>query len=459
MLVVMTWTACLGSLFVPWYMIRRYGLMAGGRAAWAVVLLLMPCWMRLWLTMHIDGRAICAVVLLIAWLRTPWGDDQAPGFHLADLLIMMLVASMAITQIVLRTVEPLPPFDQFREIALPYLVGRMFIRSPRDIDSILPIFCKCLVFLSCFAMVEAFTHKNPLELVIRKEWSNLDTVGGIEEQEAVRWGLKRAYGPQTHPIYLGLTFAMMLPWAVEAAVQAFNRRGPGWWKLVPFFTLGGVVASTSRAAQVCSLIVLASILFHSVPRIRPILLLAVAFGGIGFMVFRDEVVESMQNYAGESKEDDSYVKINREKYEYSGTKHRDLLFVVYEDAIEKNGWLGYGMLMRRMPRDPDMDKRFHSIDNHYLMFYLQYGYVGITIFALLAVTVSLCLIPGYFGSTGPPGRLIAGILGANIGCLLSMRSVWFAPDYSAVWLFTVGVAVSLACWYRQARRARANQST
>jgi hypothetical protein len=91
-----------------------------------------------------------------------------------------------------------------------------------------------------------------------------------------------------------------------------------------------------------------------------------------------------------------------------------------------------------------MDARFRSIDNHYLLFYLQYGAVGITLFALLAASLLWNVLPAFLNGDGATGRLAAGLLGAMAGCLITMRGVWFAPDYGWVWLFCGGLSASLA---------------
>jgi hypothetical protein len=126
--------------------------------------------------------------------------------------------------------------------------------------------------------------------------------------------------------------------------------------------------------------------FQAYPRYRSAILFLVAAGGIGFYIGREEIVGWLSQYAEEVKPGDSYVKINGVLHEYSGTKHRDLLDLVYEEAEEQTGWFGYGTMMSKMPRDPAMDRRFISIDNHYLMFRLQYGWMGLGLFLCFSAT-------------------------------------------------------------------------
>jgi len=398
----------------------------------------------------------------VIWsLGQPYVSRQANGWYLSDVFIVLIVAVVTVSQILNKSVSPLAPLDPIRLYALPYLVGRMFIRSARDIERCLPVACWCLAVVCLYAIFEGVSGKNIMEMAIGRPWKDVEAgsangVVGGEELDSVRFGLKRAYAGQTHPIYFGLTLAMLLPWAIEAAVQSWNGRGPWWWRLVPLFVLAAVFTTGSRAAQICSAIVIYLMMFQAVPRLRPLMVLTVLFGGIGFFFLRDEVIELLQNYVAENKEGDSFVKIDGEQYEYSGTKHRDLLEIVYKDAKETTGWFGYGTLILKLPRDSDMDERFVSIDNHYLLFMLQYGVVGVAVFLLLAGSVAWNLLPLIRGAVGPAARLTAGILGGVGGCLIAMRGVWLSPDFSTVWLFGAGLSVALARWYRVARSAGAH---
>jgi len=454
---VAVYFVCVGTLVLTLYLLRAYGLGDGARKAWLIVMILAPSWMAVKVPLiALDARSICALTILIWSLGQPYISRPGNGWYMADLFVILIIVIVTVSQILNKSVSPLAPLDPIRAYALPYLVGRMFIYSAEDIVKCLPVACVCLTAISVYAIFEGVSGINPMESVIGRPWKDAEehsangVVGG-EELDSRRFGLKRAYVGQTHPIYFGLTLAMLLPWAIEAAVQSFNRRGPWWWRLVPLLMLAGVVTTGSRAAQICSLIVIYLMLFQAVPRLRPLMVLTVLFGGMGFYGMPDELIELLQDYVGENKDGDAFVKIDGELYEYSGTKHRDLLEIVYKDAKETTGWFGYGTLIRKVPRDSDMDERFVSIDNHYLVFLLQYGYVGVVAFFLLAGSVVWNLLPPIRGAVGPAARMTAGTLGGVGGCLVAMRGVWFSPDFSGVWLFGAGFSVALARWFRVAR--------
>jgi hypothetical protein len=294
---ILMWVLCAGGFLITLRLIFTSGLINGGRPPWVVVLFLAPPWMLFHVGgVRFDPRTFCAAAYLIGVLLQHYGAQSGGGWRLSDLAILFTVLAITISQFVWASVTPLAPFEPFRDLVFPYLVGRFFLKSRRDIESILPTFCVCITLLAVYALVEAATKRNPMELVLGRPWFDGEAGPDTGEND-LRWGLKRAYGPQTHSIYFGLTFAMLLPWAIEAAVQSWNRRGPAWWRLVPFLTLAGVVCTGSRAAQMCSLMVLGAVLFQSAPRLRPLLLIMVAFGGIGFVAIREDVVLWLQRYA------------------------------------------------------------------------------------------------------------------------------------------------------------------
>src|SRR6516164_195703 len=101
-------------------------------------------------------------------------------------------------------------------------------------------------------MAEAVTGINTYSRISVKSFGM-----GVSE-ELRRMGLKRAFGPETHPIYLGLTFVLLLPWALEAARRARAPGGQGWWQALPWLVGGGVVATVSRGPALAGLLTVAA---------------------------------------------------------------------------------------------------------------------------------------------------------------------------------------------------------
>ena len=59
-------------------------------------------------------------------------------------------------------------------------------------------------------MSKAVTHVNVVQHALGKVF------GLLEEGSGYRWGLKRAQGLTSHPIYFGYLLVLTLPWALEA---------------------------------------------------------------------------------------------------------------------------------------------------------------------------------------------------------------------------------------------------
>jgi O-antigen ligase len=136
------------------------------------------------------------------------------------------------------------------------------------------------------------------------------------------------------------------------------------------------------------------------------------------------------------------VKIYGVEYDYTGTRHRDLLYLAYGEAIEQAGWFGYGTGYPGIPLDPYMDGRFRSIDNHYLLHYLQYGILGTAAFLALAVAGAWNLAREALARDGPLADLSAGLFGAFVAVAVMSRGVAFSLDFGATWLFVAGLAAS-----------------
>jgi len=444
MVAILSWACSAIGFFLTLYLIRRKGVMEGGRPVWVFALLVIPVWfVSRFSSMTIDARTLCALALIIGFLMQPVAGRGVIRWYFSDLALAMVCASVAITQFVRDNTDPMMPVDKIAGLVLPYFVGRLFLRSPRDIETILPAFSVAITILGLYAFVEGLSRKNPIEIFLGRPWLTGEDL--LDNYDEVRWGLKRAYGPQKHPIYLGLTLAMVMPWAIEAAVRSWNKTGPWWWRLVPFPIILGIISTGSRAAQISVAVVLVATFFQVFRKWRWTIVLLGLLAGATFEAYRDDIIELMDTYISEKKEGVEYVIINGVKHPYTGTLHRDLLFLVFEEAIDKNDWLGYGAnTMDKIPTDPDMDSRFKSIDNHFLLWFLQYGYLGLTLFAIFAISIVCNLLPPLLYGRGAPGRLAGGLFGAMVGSLIAMRAVWFAPDYAWVFLFCGGLSTCLS---------------
>ena len=324
---------------------------------------------------------------------------------------------------------------------MPYFFGRFFLRGGSDAEASLPPFAAALLGLGIYGVVESFTQVNVVAEGLGKSWKILDA------GEGYRWGLKRTQGPTSHPIYFGLLVCLLLPWGLMAARRAGEAGRPGWWRYVPAAAAAGAFFTISRSAQLTLACVFGTDVFFRKPAWRLPLLTGAAAVGIAFAAFRDEVIEVLGHYAGESDAYGRPVLIYGVEYEYSGTKHRDLLAVAYKEAAERAGWFGYGTseeaMEKRMPLDPEMDERFKSVDNQYLLHYLRYGAVGVATFLAFAACAGWNLAAEAWTDRGPAGELAAGLFGAFVGTALVLRGASLAEDFGGPWLFVAGVSARL----------------
>jgi cell division protein FtsW (lipid II flippase) len=228
-----------------------------------------------------------------------------------------------------------------------------------------------------------------------------------------------------------------------AARDAMARKAPRWWVAVPALAAAAAFVTVSRSAHVAILIVFACDLFFRRPSYRLPMLVVVAAGALLFFVFRDQALDLLGAYAGEADAGQERVRIYGEYYEYTGTRHRDLLLLAYQEAIDQAGWFGHGTTLQPMPKDPYMDQRFLSMDHHYLQHYLKYGYLGIATFVAFAAAGAWNLAREALARDGPLSDLAAGLFGGFVAVALVVRGVAFSPDFGATWFFVAGLAASL----------------
>jgi hypothetical protein len=434
-----TWLSMIVLVILVFQRVREVGFIRGFRPIWLIALLVVPVWFYVpWRSLHRDVRSATAVAVLLASMMQPFAHRGRMVLFLSDFLLLLLIVIMVASNVVNGNLAPLMPVDLIREWLLPYLMGRLFLQSSADVDRILPVFCWIALGLSLLSVAEGISKVNVLDWFFKNNWQQF----GMEAL-GERWGMKRANGNQSHPIYFGVTLAMLLPWTLRAARLAVWRHGPKWWRYTPWILCAGMVCTGSRSAQVAALCVFGADLFYHHPRYRATMVVLALVGALVFVVYREEVVAILAKI-GQEREELEKVKIWGVPHDYNGTLHRDLLYIVYGDAIDAVGWLGYGTGLEPMSAhlDPNMDPRFQSIDFHYLRFYLQYGIVGLIAFFLFCLAGIWNLFPTIYRG-GPLAGFAAGLFGALVGVLFVLRGVYLSMDFGWVMLFTIGVGVSL----------------
>jgi hypothetical protein len=431
------WAAFFGGLIGTLILMGERGWRDGMRLAWFLATLAVPWWFTVsFRSIAVDAMTGVAIATLLALFTRPFAGTRTT-WMLSDVLIVAVVATGVISDGVNRILIPGTVLELIRPWILPYVIGRLFLTSWDEMGRTLPIVVVLGTALSVFALLEAVSHTNILAVATGKSWDILD------KGEGFRWGLKRAQVNTNHPIYFGLLIALTLPWLLIAARMALTRTGPRWWLWAPVLATAAAFVTVSRAAQIAVLIVFAADLFFRRPSYRLPMIGLAAAGGLLFLVFREQALDLLGAYAGESDEVHDRVKIYGEDYDYTGTRHRDLLLVAYHEAIDQAGWFGYGTTLQAMPKDPYMDPRFGSIDHHYLLHYLRYGYLGTIAFIAFAASAAWNLAREALARDGPLSDLAAGLFGAFVAVAIMARGVAFSPDFGATWVFVAGLAATL----------------
>jgi hypothetical protein len=432
------WAAFVGGLVGTLVLMADRGFHDGLRLAWFLATLAVPGWFNIiFRSIGLDAVTGVATATLIALMGRPFAGARTT-WVLTDLLLGTAILSAILSDALNRILIPGTVFEQVRTWVFPYLIGRLFLTCWNDMRRTLPTVVVLAAALSLFGLVEAVTRVNVLAKATGMSWELL------EKSEGFRWGLKRAQGITNHPIYFGLLLALTLPWVLTAVRVPLRPAAPRWWKFVPALMAAAAVVTVSRSAQIAIVIVVAADLFFRRPAARPIIILIVLIGGLTFAVFREQVIDLLGAYAGETDPSENTILINGVEYEYTGTRHRDLLYLAYGDLIDRAPWYGYGTVSDEVERQVEqMPVQFKSIDNHYLVQYLRYGIPGIVTFLLFGIAAAWNLAREAWARDGPLADLSAGLFGASVAVLVMLRGVALSPDFGFTWLFVAGLAASI----------------
>jgi len=421
--------------------VLRAAVLGGPRATACIglaTIMLAPTWMyREFGAIRLDLRTAVALAIVAGVALHPQTTWRI-RLIFADFVAMALVVTQCVSEDLTNPATTAPVFiDIGLQWLLPYVVGRLAWRSYGDAPTLLGPMAAACVVLSVWAAAESILRFNPLGTL-------LGHAGSLQGMGDLRWGLRRAEGPLTHPIFFGLQLVLMLPFALAAARRSRLGEGPEWWRYVPWITAGGVLFTMSRGPQLGVAVVLLTMIVLVQPHRRAIVLVPVFAAAVFVASAGSWMVDFLHSWSGEEAR--MTVLIRGEPYAYTGTTHRLLQLRVYEEAVAHAGWFGYGSIGLRagetkIPYVEDhLRQMFNSIDNHYLQFVLQSGFVGLSLFVLL------CLIGiGYaaratFDSANPTAWLSAATAGGLLALTLLMASVWLASDFRMVLLVVVGLA-------------------
>lgn len=331
---------------------------------------------------------------------------------------------------------------------VPYFFGRLLIGSLADLHDLVPWACVACMGLSAWSVFEATTKINPINVLAQRS-------GSFNSEMNNRMNLRRAEGPQNHPIYFGMTMAMLFPWTLEGARLARSRRLPMLFSVAPLICILGVCGTVSRGPLLVMLVAGTAAAFFYFPFARLSVFVGAGLVAVAAFVAWPIVVESLETVSGEEQE--YVVTIDGKEYDYTGTKHRELLYLVYEKALAEAGWMGHGKWggknSHKILLEPQLRRQFASIDNHYIMLTLNWGKAGLITF--LAMGGYVLVAGGWFAMTVPRDYrlLIGGMTGSIVAVMVFLMTVWLSNDFGFIWLMTIGMLCSAQLVWKQQRAA------
>lgn len=403
--------------------------------------LIMPTYSyRQWGPLGVDLPTVVAGVILAtgAWRTPPW----RARWIIADYLAAGLVAALACSELFSSGGGLGSVIETLRRWLLPYALGRLALSWDAEAESELRVGVRVIavvtmVIASC-AVFEAVTHKNVMAILF-----------GHEVEFMTRWGFRRASGHAEHTIGFGLFFVCLLPWAMEAARQSRRGELPWWGQLTPTFAVAGLIATVSRGPWLAGCLTYAGILFFRHPQWRRPMVTAAVAGTILLFVSRDQVTDLLNQAAGRNDDEQYFVIVKGDVYEYTGTNHRFLQFLIYEKQVWRAGVVGFGTDgmwdFRRaakreihIPQFPaNVPAMFYSIDSHYLYFLLERGWLGMSLWCLCAALAVYYLATTPFPQFQELGH---GLAAATVAVILSLATVFSHPPFEGVLLFYFGLA-------------------
>jgi len=390
----------------------------------------------------ITSQVIVVMMICLALLMNGRsGPYQAFSITACDIVILLTYCSYNATYMASGAYSPVYLFSLSMLYPFPYLIGRLYLRTERDLISALRPFCLALATLVGVMMIQAVTSMNLLDIIARVSSSSSER----------RHGFYRAAGVMRHPDGAGLLLLTSFPLSIAAMHLARFRAGPRWWRFMPWIIVLGIFSTNARGAWFGLIVAVVIYSFFCFNQLRiPIALSSATI--IAVIVLAPQFTMSIL-YAIGGDTADKYgdggriLEINGTDEMYTGTDHRWLLYKVYAVPLRNAGLFGYGftnVLGFATLLDDHLQTHFWSIDSYYVFLQLQFGYSASTLFAIMVASSVLPLIRYAWNRRDPITGPVAGaMIGSIFGCTVILWTVTLLNDMRIPWMFCIGLAVSL----------------
>ncbi|TWT81924.1 O-Antigen ligase [Planctomycetes bacterium CA13] len=412
------------------------------RVGWALTMLVPPWICRYVGATEINSQTVVAGLAVVVIFLRP-SRFKFPVFSWFDLVPLALMASSAISIAYNDSLGPTTVAKLAFLWVSPYVLGRLMVTGPEDLRELIPIAAALTTLLAMAFVFECVTGLNVWNAVLQHQ-------GSLQSQSGQRFGLTRAEGPFSHPISAGLFLAISSPWVFTRTYQAIYQGCSKFWLLAPFMVAAGVGATLSRGPFMVFLSVIGGFAFYYYRPIR----IPIVYTGIIAIAMAAVMLPSLveMGESVESSNDIREIEIQGKTYVYSGSRHRYLLFPVYQEAIADAGWLGFGSWGTSAKHisyiHPDLRRLFGSIDNQYLLHYLNTGVVGTTTFFIMLVWLFV-IFGRYAGQLkGETEFFTVASFSAVLGTSVILLTVWLASEFSFVFLLNIGLIAGLLGYAR-----------
>ncbi|KAA5539289.1 O-antigen ligase family protein [Roseiconus nitratireducens] len=407
---------------------------------------------------RIDTTAVIAVVLLILYCFHS-GANIFSGLGLCDVAMVALVVWQCVVDFRYEGVSWWVPARAYGEWGVPYFAGRLAMIRRGAVPSLAPWFVGVTITITVLAVVESITGCNVWDTVI----TPIDD--SVTRPLGRRYDLLyRATGPVRHPIFLGIVFGLLSPWAVSLC----GRSSGSWrrWGWVGFAAVVIGVLSTVSRGPILGLLI-GSLAWMSVSSRKACYAIAVLCILVGAVVYArwDSVMQTI-DYGIESSQRGKIVTVDGQAEVFTGTNNRLFVWRVYGPLVLQGGAFGYGSEATStfppeipgLPSDEKSRQRLGIVDNSFVLIGLRLGLVGLAIFIVLILlalwesvrwmeTADTLLAEGaslYFKTA------FCSILSVS----LVLVTVYFEWDFSFWFLFHLGTVGGLVSARKLSLRGR-----
>lgn len=406
-----------------------------------------------WITIDVAGapiniRTATAIINMSGFLLSPRRFHPQGKILRPLTLLDCCIAMMCITHIASDTFASgfalHVPFRAYGEWALPYVAGRYAVSSRNDLKLIAKCCAAVLVLLGVLSCVEALTKVNPFEFVFGNRPTEL------APRLASRFGLKRAFGPSAHPIFLGMTIAVLMPWLTCLWQTSQSRQSRGLTAFAGVIALAGTFMTGSRTPL---LTIFGAVPITATLRFRwlrwPVGLFFATMVA-AFSAFPEKVTDEVSRWTG-GGDRFRLIEIDGKAEVTSSSRSRLHYFGVYSDALVQAGLFGYGSeATSGFPlKIPNMEAKFKSrnlfemVDNAYILSTLRFGWLGGACLAMLfltAIGTGISLSREYHDELFPFSVACLLVIVAGFSLLL----VFMSYDFGLPLLWTIGILSGLA---------------